>query len=229
MRNIFQLTAKVVLISLLSFAVASASDHAKSKHADINVLQTLLDGNKRFVDEELLHPHLDQKTIKENAKGQNPYAVIIACSDSRVPVEAIFDAGVGDIFIIRTAGNVLGSYELGSIQYAVEHLGVKFVGVLGHSGCGAVKAYANGDHAEGNLKDIVLHISQQEEQQAIPDPKIDHFEQCVFANIFHGVKQIVDDPQIKNVSANNGRVLVLPMLYHTDTGVVEVLDISKQH
>ncbi len=227
MKIYLQFVAKVILISLISFAVSSADDHAKSKHADMNVLQTLLDGNKRFVDEVPLHPHQDKKTIMENAKGQNPYAVIIACSDSRVPVETLFDAGVGDIFVIRTAGNVLDKLELGSIQYAIEHLGVKFVGVLGHSGCGAIKAYANGDQAEGNLKDIVVHISQQDEMQAIPEPKIDHFNQCINANIFHGVKQIVDNHEIKHVNDSHGKVQVLPMLYHTDTGVVEVLDMSK--
>ncbi|MBX3044992.1 MAG: carbonic anhydrase [Candidatus Kapabacteria bacterium] len=225
MKSALRLTANAVIIILLSVAAIFADEHAKkSKHEGVNVLKVLLDGNQRFVDGTATHPHQDRKTILETSKGQNPIAVIIACSDSRVPVETLFDAGVGDIFVIRTAGNIIGNYEMGSIQYAVEHLGVKFVGVLGHTDCGAIKAFAHGHEGEGNIKDIIKHIRDEEEEQEIPEPKHEHMERCIYANIFHGMKQIKNDPMIQRISKEHGEVQVLPMIYNVETGSVNVLD-----
>lgn len=228
MNPYLQFAARVVFLAFFSYVSILADDHAKSKHEGKNVLKMLLDGNHRFVDGESIHPNQDKKTIMENAKGQNPYAVIVACSDSRVPVETLFDAGVGDIFVIRTAGNIIGKYELGSIQYAVEHLGVKFVGVLGHTDCGAIKAYAHGHVGEGHIKDIMDHIREEEEEKEIPEPKHEHMGRCIYANVFHGVKQVINDEMIKRISNNHGKVQVLPMLYHVETGVVEVLDLEMK-
>ncbi len=96
-----------------------------------------------------------RKDTAEN--GQHPYAVVVTCSDSRVPPEHIFGAGIGELFVIRTAGNVIGDYELGSVEYGAEHLGAKLVLVLGHTSCGAVDAALSGD-AHGNIKTITDEI-----------------------------------------------------------------------
>ena len=102
-----------------------------------NVLKQLQEGNQRFVENQSMH---NQKACDDLVAGQNPSAVILGCADSRVPPELIFDQGLGDLFVIRVAGNVVTPTQLGSIEYAVEHLGTEVVVVLGHSGCGAVKA-----------------------------------------------------------------------------------------
>jgi carbonic anhydrase len=103
-------------------------------------LQALLDGNDRWCAGQAIHPHADLKRRDQLAReGQKPYAAILACADSRVPPELLFDAGVGDLFVVRVAGNSLGKFEEESLDYAAEHLGVETIAVLGHQGCGAVK------------------------------------------------------------------------------------------
>jgi carbonic anhydrase len=224
MKTFFRFKSQIFVIFLLSLISSFADDHQKSKYSDFEILQILTEGNKRFVEGKSIHPHQDLKTILENSKGQHPYAVIITCSDSRVPVEQIFDQGVGDIFVIRTAGNIIGKNEMGSIQYAVEHLGIRFVGIMGHTDCGAIKAYANGHKGDGNIKDIIAHISEEDEEKEIPEPKHEHLNQCIYANVFHGLKQINEDPFIAGISKHHGNVHVLPMIYDVNTGLVEVLN-----
>src|SRR4030043_1796798 len=120
----------VVLFSGFVFA-GSAGDEA---------LQKLMDGNKRFVSGKLVKKDLGDTKRKELLKGQKPFATVITCSDSRVPPELLFDQGLGDIFIIRVAGNVVDPLELGRIEYGVEHLNAPLLFILGHSKCGAVTA-----------------------------------------------------------------------------------------
>ena len=104
------------------------------------VLQQLLDGNDRFVQGKALRPHQDRDRLSSLTQGQAPKAVVLACSDSRVPVELLFDQGFGDVFVIRTAGEIVDMSVLASLEFAVEGLGVSLVVVLGHESCGAVKA-----------------------------------------------------------------------------------------
>lgn len=109
-------------------------------------LEALLDGNRRFVDNRCLHGSgtaLSQEEREELARGQNPYAVIVGCSDSRTAPEIVFDEGLGRIFVVRVAGNVLDSLAIASIQYAVEHTGAHLVMILGHTACGAVTSVAS--------------------------------------------------------------------------------------
>lgn len=105
-----------------------------------SVLQQLLDGNDRFVQGKALRPHQDRDRLSSLTQGQAPKAVVLACSDSRVPVELLFDQGFGDVFVIRTAGEIVDMSVLASLEFAVEGLGVSLVVVLGHESCGAVKA-----------------------------------------------------------------------------------------
>ena len=228
MKSPLQYSARVMIFILLSCIAVLSDDHAVNKHSDIDVVKTLFDGNKRFVSETAIHPNQDRKTIEKNSKGQNPFAVIVSCSDSRVPVESLFDQGVGDIFVIRTAGNIIGKNEMGSIQYAVEHLGVKFIGVMGHTECGAVKAYAQGHKGEGNIVDILDHIRNEEEMKDIPEPKYEYLNECINANVFHGLRQLKENAFIQNISRNHGEVKILPLLYNVGTGEVLILDSSTK-
>ncbi len=122
-------------------------------------LQTLLDGNKRFAAGRQLHPNQGKERRDEVAKGQKPFAIIVGCSDSRIPPEILFDQGIGDLFIIRLAGNIVDDMALGSIEYAADHLGSRLVVVLGHSKCGAVTATAQGGEAHGHIGSIVKAIA----------------------------------------------------------------------
>jgi len=122
-------------------------------------MNKLLDGNKRFIAGNLESKDFSDTKRKELAKGQRPFAIVVACSDSRVAPEIIFDQGLGDIFVIRVAGNVLDRVSLGSIEYAAEHLKTPLVIILGHTYCGAVTAAVESKgRTEGNIGAIVKRI-----------------------------------------------------------------------
>ena len=118
-------------------------------------LKKLMDGNRRFVSETYDRGDIGPGRRAEISKGQRPFAVIVDCSDSRVVPEFIFDQGLGDLFVIRTAGNIVDDIAIGSVEYAVKHLGVRLVLVLGHDDCGAVKATVAGGKAEGHIDAIL--------------------------------------------------------------------------
>ncbi|MCX2732002.1 carbonic anhydrase [Saccharopolyspora sp. NFXS83] len=125
-------------------------------------LQLLIQGNSRFVDGTRLHPNQDADHRTALAPGQTPFAVLFGCSDSRLAAEIIFDRGLGDLFVVRTAGHVAGSEVLGSIEYGVGVLGTPLVVVLGHDSCGAVtaasNAYDDGNSPTGYVRDVVERV-----------------------------------------------------------------------
>lgn len=122
-------------------------------------LEKLLEGNERYVATGRISGDFSNEIRNKNLKSQHPYAVVVTCSDSRAVPEAIFDASLGQLFTIRVAGNVIGEHELGSIEYAVSHLGVSLVAVVGHTCCGAVDAAMHG-HAEGHIASITDDIAK---------------------------------------------------------------------
>ena len=119
------------------------------------VVEFLLEGNRRFAGSFMSHPHQDAARRAECTGGQKPVAAVLGCADSRVPPEVLFDCGIGDIFIIRNAGTVLDEASVASIEYAVEHLNVPLVMVLGHTSCGAVTAAVTGSEAPGALGSLL--------------------------------------------------------------------------
>lgn len=125
--------------------------------------RALLEGNARFVDGRREHPNQDADRRAQLAAGQNPFAVVFGCSDSRVAAEIVFDRGLGDLFVVRTAGHVVDSGVLGSLEFGVIELGTPLVVVLGHDHCGAVlatlRAYLEGDIPGGYVRDIVERVS----------------------------------------------------------------------
>lgn len=121
-------------------------------------LEKLKEGNARFVSGRPSLKNLSEQR-KATVSGQKPFAIILTCSDSRVPPEHIFDAGIGEIFVVRTAGNIADAIAIGSAEYAAEHLGSPLLVVMGHESCGAVKAACASDHAEGNINSIVKEIA----------------------------------------------------------------------
>jgi len=118
----------------------------------------LLAGNERFVAERTTHPHQDEARRQAIASAQSPFAVVVSCSDSRVPPELVFDQGLGDVFVVRTAGQVVDSVALGSIEFAVANLGARSILVLGHERCGAVQAALEHATVPGSIGSILAAI-----------------------------------------------------------------------
>ena len=176
----------------------------------LSALERLKAGNKTYINSVKgvgdISPEIRQHTWKN---GQKPFAVIVSCSDSRVIPESIFSAGIGDLFVIRVAGNVVDDFQLGSIEYAVEHLGCKLVVVLGHTGCGAVSA------ALGENCGYVKHITD-EIKCAIGSES-----DTVKASILN-INQSVS--KIKESLPSTDGLYVCGALYHTDSGTVDFFD-----
>ncbi|MFQ5443456.1 MAG: carbonic anhydrase, partial [Nitrospinales bacterium] len=122
-------------------------------------LKQLIEGNRRFITGKPLHPNQSLERRKESVSGQSPIAAILGCSDSRVSPEIVFDQGIGDLFVLRVAGNVADDPVLGSLEYAVEHLNVPLIIVLGHSACGAVIAAAQGGEFPGKIGSLTKAIA----------------------------------------------------------------------
>ena len=169
-------------------------------------LERLKEGNKIYINAaKAVGDVSPEKRVDTFKNGQHPYAVVVSCADSRVIPEAIFSAGIGDLFVIRVAGNVVGNYELGSIEYAVEHLGCRLVLVLGHTGCGAVNAALSENHG------FVRHITD-EIRHAIGSET-----DATKASALNA-KQSVS--RIKNAFQRED-LLVVGALYHTESGAVD--------
>src|SRR5947208_15471281 len=162
------LLAFVVMLFIFSCKHKQEEEHPVNTPTPMNRLQS---GNGRFVSGHPVHPDQTLDRIRDLKKSQNPFAVIVSCSDSRLPPELIFDQGLGDVFSIRTAGNVIGDFELGSIEYAVEHLHCKLIVVLGHENCGAIQAYAAAgeEKHEDHIQSLVDYIAAEEEEKMIPN------------------------------------------------------------
>jgi carbonic anhydrase len=169
----------------------------------------LEDGNTRFRTGRAIHPDQSAARRDDLVGGQHPVAVVIACSDSRVVPETLFDQGLGDLFVIRTAGQVLDDVALGSVQYAVQHLGVELVVMLGHSSCGAVtaavEAVEGGDGPSGTPIDSLVEALRPAVEQARTDGagKEDLLDAAIRINSRRGVAQLQQTPALRGTG---GRV-----------------------
>ena len=182
----------------------------------------LKEGNLRYSENKMIHPSQNLNRMLEVVQEQNPFAVILTCSDSRVVPEFIFDRGIGDLFVIRNAGNIVDPTVLGTIEYAIEHLHVPLVVVLGHSSCGAVTAAHKGDVCEGYLNSILKEI----------DPVIDRNSESEFAldnsiknNINFCVEKIKTSQPVISRFAEEGKVRVVGAHYDLSNGEVEFIDL----
>ena len=212
----------ILLILFLSIIGCKNTEEQKkdsSENKDLTSLEKLTEGNKRFLAENSVHPHQNKKTVLENQDGQKPFAVVITCSDSRVSPEILFDQGIGDLFVIRNAGNLISDIDMGSIEYAVEHLNTKLIVVLGHTECGAVKAYIN--DKDGAYKKHFSHIdnivetiaNETEEIEADKvTPKADNYLGAINANIKHSSKLVQDNSIVKE-----HKVQIVSMRYDVHT------------
>lgn len=179
-------------------------------------LAKLKQGNEKYIKASTNPGDISPAIRKDTCEnGQHPYAIVITCADSRVIPEGIFLTGIGELFVIRVAGNVINDFQLGSVEYAADHLGSNLVVVLGHTHCGAVGAAVSG-HADGFIKAITDEI-----QSAIGVEK-DEYKACCL-NVKHGVEKIESALKIPAGGEKNG-LRVVGAVYHIEDGSVEFMD-----
>ena len=184
-------------------------------------LRTLIGGNRRFVENKAIRPRQDRAALLSVEKKQKPFAVIVGCSDSRVPNEIIFDQGVGDLFIVRTAGQVMAAASYGSIEFAAVALGTKLVVVMGHQSCGAVNAAINRPDVPGHIVTLVNSIKHA--AAVSKDMPGDRLDNAVRENVLEQVQELRDLDPVLSRKYQAGEVLIVGAVYQLHTGQVEFL------
>lgn len=209
------------LIVILSLSVSIVIGSEGSGVTGDVAHKKLMEGNKRFVEGKMSHPGQSADRRAETAKGQHPFAAIVSCSDSRVAPEVLFDQGMGDLFVIRLAGNIIDDAATGSLEYALEHLGVKYIMVLGHERCGAVEATVKGGEAPGHIGSLVRAIQPAvEKAKGQPGDLIDN---SVKANVSMVVQQLRSSAPILEESVKKGELKIVGARYDLDDGTVAIL------
>src|SRR5437870_948307 len=221
-----QFVSWLIAVSLVGgsqFARAADPAHPEQPTvAPAEAIAKLKEGNARNTSGNMQHPGQTTERRSELTKSQHPFAVIVSCSDSRVPPEIVFDQGLGDLFVVRVAGNVIDDHGLGSIEYAVDHLGARLIVVLGHQSCGAVKAaketIAAKSKAPGHIQSLVTAIQPAVEATAKSD-----LGATVEANVKNVVQALRTSTPILKPKVDSGEVQVIGGYYSLDTGAVTFL------
>ena len=208
------------------------------RHKALEALEKLREGNQRFVDaDRCVDTYLSHTRLDEHLEGQSPFAIVLGCSDSRVPVEIIFDVGVGDLFVIRVAGNVIAPSLVGSIEFAAERFGSRLVVVLGHTGCGAIEAtidslQANDDSGSENIQDIVGRIRPAVEhlvREAPAEARENVLNQAVRANVEANVNALKNASRILERLIRDQGLLIVGAEYSLATGQVDFFNGIPEH
>ncbi len=184
-------------------------------------LKKLMNGNQRYIEQKRTFPDQSRSRVVEVANGQHPFATILACSDSRVTPEIIFDQGLGDLFDIRVAGNFLDDVVLGNIEYAAVELGVPLLVILGHERCGAVKAALDDQAVPGHISTLVAAI-----KPAVDTTKNqlgDAWDNAVRANVKMNVKKLKSLSPILAEAVKAGKLKVVGGRYDLDSGKVDII------
>ena len=222
-----QFVSWLIAVSLVGgsqFARAADPAHPEQPTvAPAEAIAKLKEGNARYTSGNLQHPGQTTERRAELTKSQHPFAIILSCSDSRVPPEIVFDEGLGDLFIVRVAGNVLNDEGLGSIEYGVDILGARLIVVLGHQSCGAVdaamKTVAAKGKAPGHIQSLVTAIKPVVDST----PKGD-LDTMIKANVKHVVDALRSSTPILKARVESGDVQVMGGYYTLDTGAVTFLE-----
>ncbi len=200
---------------------ASASEPAPDADA---VLSTLTEGNARWTSGKTTNPHTDGAWRAEVAKSQHPFVTVLTCADSRLPVERIFDQGVGDVFVVRVAGNVAGASEIGTIEYGVGHLKTPVLVVMGHTKCGAVAAAAANADVHGKLAELVNRVKPGVERARKLNPgatEEDVLAAAIKENIWQTVFDVMKESAEIRGAVAQGRVRVVGAMCDITTGKVQ--------
>jgi carbonic anhydrase len=225
--------ALAFLISIFS-VYSRASDHepAVDSVSPKQAYHQIVDGNKRFMTDQPKHEGQGEQSRKDLASGQKPHTIVLSCSDSRVPPELIFDQGLGQLFTVRVAGNVLDPATVASIEYAVEHLGSKLIVVMGHESCGAVKAAINtpvGQSAGSKDLDTLVaairpnlngeHRSPAGEEKMLRGP--------VKSNVEAVTQDLMVRSKIVRTHVQNDGLVIIPAIYSLESGFVSFWNNEK--
>lgn len=196
---------------------------AQAQNQDITpdqALEKLVAGNNRFTYEKRTNPHQTRQRLSETAESQAPFAAILGCADSRVPLEIVFDQGIGDLFVCRVAGNIATTEEIGSLEFGTLVLGAKVLIVMGHERCGAVKAAIKGGALPGQIGSLIKSINIGDVNAKNDDPIT--LEKAIKANINHQIKVLKKSPVLSDLIAQ-GKLKVVGTYYDLDTGKVSLL------
>ena len=216
-----------LIAALVTFAIAGAckgSSEAAEAPTPDQALEQLQAGNGRYQGGLLSHPRQDQERRSATvAKGQHPIASVLACADSRSPVETIFDQGIGDVFVIRVAGNVAGTDETGTAEYGVGHLHTPLLVVLGHSRCGAVTAVVERAEVHGAVAELVSHIAPAAEKAHLDRPSLTGealIAETVRANVWQTIADLLSRSAELREHVRDGKLQVVGAVYDLETGAV---------
>ena len=201
-------------------AAVSNSNPVASLSPD-DALKRLMDGNQRFVRHKSQHPHESRIRMAEVAQAQHPFATLLTCADSRVPPEILFDLGIGDLFDIRVAGNIVIPEVMGSIEYAVALLGTPLIMVLGHERCGAVTAAVKGESLPGHIGSFVKAIKPA--ISGIKGKSGDLVDEAVMANVQYQIERLKQNSAIVSEQLLNGKLKIVGGRYDLDTGEVTLI------
>ena len=210
-----------LLFAVLLFVVAACLATAQTAEQTVtsdSALAELKEGNKHHVAHRYSHPHETAARQFQLTTGQNPHAQILSCADSRVPPEIIFDQGLGDLFIVRVAGNVAADTELASLEYGAEHLHIPLLVVLGHQHCGAVTAAVQGGEQVGHIPALValLHPAVEKSRGLAGDA----IENAVKMNVEMVVDQLHSSTPVLGRLVKDGKLKIVGGIYSLDTGKV---------
>lgn len=212
----------IVMITALALAATGSAQPAAPGQ-----LTRLLDGNARYVSGKSTHPNQDRARRGEVARGQKPFAMVLSCADSRVPPELLFDQGLGDLFVVRVAGNIADSNALGSLEYGAQVLGARFLMVLGHEYCGAVDAAVKGGHAGGNIDSIIDAIAPAAARAKVDPAKADLLDKAVAENVREVLSAIGKrSPALAGMAAK-GELTIVGARYDLDSGEVTLVTKGK--
>jgi len=208
----------LVLLLLVAPARLSPAQLAEEKISPDSVLAELKSGNEHHMSHRYQHPHESAERQRELVQGQNPHAEILSCADSRVPPEIVFDQGLGDLFVVRVAGNVATDTELGSLEYGAEHLHIPLLVVLGHERCGAVTAAIEGGAAEGHIATLINLLKPAvDKTHGLPGDPVAN---AVRTNVELVVKQLRSSTPILSELVTHGKLRIVGGVYSLQSGAV---------
>jgi carbonic anhydrase len=216
----------VILVVTLVIPAAVMGDEKGSAVTSAAALNMLKAGNARFVSGKRTYPDQGKARLELTKKGQHPFATILSCSDSRVAVEHIFDAGIGYVFIVRVAGNVSGIDEIASMEYGTEHLHTPLLVILGHTSCGAVTAVTKGDEVGGSIPFLVEKIkpavvkAKKKEGNVFSEKLLDA---AIRLNVWQAIEDLFKKSHIVTELVKEEKLKVVGAIYHLDDGSVEWL------
>ena len=187
-----------------------------SNLSSTEALDLLKEGNARFTSDSLQHNKQDSERRAQLSQGQHPYAIILSCADSRVIPEVTFDTGLGELFVVRVAGNIANTSSIASIEYAVANLEVKLIAVMGHESCGAVTAAINGGDAGPNLNHLISMI-----EPAVAQSVKSSVNEVVKENARVNAKLLVDKSEIISKAIKERNVKIVTAYYNLESGIVD--------